>query len=57
MRKDLPPEPPESAFIIVAPADIRQSAAVPMRDESEAERQRRDDIFFAVLGAAIRPPS
>jgi hypothetical protein len=57
MRKDLPPEPPESAFIIVAPADIRQSAAVPMRDESKAERQRRDDIFFAVLGAAIRPPS
>lgn len=54
MRKDLPPEPPETTFTIVAPADIRRSAAVPMRDESEAERKRRDDVFFAVLDVAGR---
>jgi len=54
MRKDLPPEPPEPTFTIVASADIRHSAAVPMRDESDAERKRRDDVFFAVLRAAGR---
>jgi hypothetical protein len=54
MRKDLPPEPPEATFTIVAPADIRHSATIPMRDESEAERKRRDDVFFAILDVAGR---
>jgi hypothetical protein len=51
MHKDLPSEP---TFTIVAPADIRSSVAVPMQSETEAERKRRDDVFFAVLDGTGR---
>jgi hypothetical protein len=54
MHKDLPPEPPKLTLAIVAPADIRQSVAVPMRGETQAERKRRDEVFFAVLDATGR---
>jgi hypothetical protein len=49
MRKDLRMGTSEPAPDVVAPEDIRNSVAVPMPGETEAERQRRDDVFFAIL--------
>jgi hypothetical protein len=52
--KDLPSEAPDPTLAVVAPADIRNSVAVLMPDETAAERKRRDDVFFAILSAAGR---
>lgn len=41
----------EPTLEVIAPADIRNSVAVPLPDETEEERKRRDDVFFAVLDA------
>jgi hypothetical protein len=49
MRRDL--QMSEPAITLVAPADIRNSVAVPQPGETEEERKRRDDVFFAVLEA------
>jgi len=43
----LPNQPVE----VIAPEDIRNSVAVPMLGETEAERKRRDKIFHAILDA------
>jgi hypothetical protein len=51
MRRDLQMEGAEPALEVIAPTDIRNSVAVPLPDESEEERKRRDDVFFAVLDA------
>jgi len=42
----------EPTLEVIAPADIRKSHAVPLSDETEEERKRRDDVFFAVLDAS-----
>jgi hypothetical protein len=54
MRKDLRIETSEPTLEIVAPEDIRNSVAVPMPGETEAERKRRDDVFHAILDASGR---
>jgi hypothetical protein len=54
MRKDLRIETSEPALEIVAPEDIRNSVAIPMPGETEAERKRRDDVFHAILDASGR---
>jgi hypothetical protein len=41
----------EPTLEIVAPEDIRNSVSVPMPDETEAVRKRRDDVFHAILDA------
>lgn len=51
MRKDLQMDAPEPTLEVIAPEDIRNSVAVPMPGETEAERKRRDEVFFAVLDA------
>ena len=49
MRRDL--QMSESTIAVLAPADIRSSVAVPQPGETEEERKRRDNVFFAVLEA------
>lgn len=51
MRRDLEMGNSEASLEVIAPGDIRQSVAVPMPDETEAERRRRDEVFQAVLDA------
>jgi len=51
MRRDLQLSVAEPTLEVIAPGDIRNSVAVPLPDETEAERKRRDDVFFAVLDA------
>jgi hypothetical protein len=51
MRNDLRIETAEPTLEIVAPEDIRNSVAVPMPGETEAERKRRDEVFHAILDA------
>lgn len=51
VRRDLQLNVAEPALEVIAPADIRNSSAVPVPDETEDERKRRDDVFFAVLDA------
>lgn len=41
----------EPTLEVIAPADIRDSVAVPLPDETEDERKHRDDVFFAILDA------
>ena len=36
---------------VIAPPGIRDAVAVPVPGETDAERRRRDDLFFAVLDA------
>jgi hypothetical protein len=52
MRKDLQMEVSEPVLEVIAPEDIRDSTAVPMPGETEHERKRRDEVFFAVLDAS-----
>jgi hypothetical protein len=52
MRRDLQLGVTEPSLEVIAPADIRNSIAVPVPDETEEERKRRDDVFFAVLDAS-----
>jgi hypothetical protein len=52
MRRDL--QRAEATLEVIAPADIRDSRAVPLPGETKAERKRRDDIFLAILDAAGR---
>jgi hypothetical protein len=51
VRRDLRMEAGEPILEVIAPADIRNSVAVPVPGETDEERKRRDDVFFAVLGA------
>ena len=51
MRRDLQLDAAEPTLEVIAPADIRNSVAVPLAGETEEERKRRDDVFFAVLDA------
>lgn len=51
MRRDLRMGSVEPALEVIAPPNIRASTAVPLIDETEEERKRRDDLFFAVLDA------
>src|SRR3546814_18031027 len=51
MRRDLQMGSAEPVIEVIASADIRNSAAVPIPDENEEERKRRDEVFFAVLEA------
>lgn len=51
MRRDLQMGGTEPTLEVIAPADIRNSVAVPLPDETEEEQKRRDDVFFAVLDA------
>lgn len=51
MRKDLEIEASEPSLDVIAPDDIRNSVAVPMPGETEAERKRRNEVFRAVLDA------
>jgi hypothetical protein len=41
----------EPTLEVIAPADIRNSVMVPVAGETEEERKRRDDVFFAVIDA------
>ena len=34
---------------MIAPDDIRNSTAVPVEGETQEERKRRDDVFFAII--------
>jgi hypothetical protein len=54
MRKDLQIDVSEPTLEVIAPDDIRNSVAVPMPGETEAERKRRDEVFVAILDAAGR---
>ena len=49
LRRDLQMEPSEATLEVIATEDIRSSVAVPMPGETEEERKRRDEVFFAVL--------
>jgi hypothetical protein len=51
IRRDLELGGIDPSLEVIAPADIRDSVAVPMPGETEADRKRRDDVFFAVLEA------
>lgn len=51
MRRDLQMGGAEPVIEVIASADIRTSTAVPVPDETEEERKRRDEVFFAVLDA------
>jgi hypothetical protein len=51
MRRDLQLSTAEPTLEVIAPDDIRNSIAVPLPDETEEQRKRRDDVFFAVLDA------
>jgi hypothetical protein len=51
VRRDLQMGVVEPTLEVIAPADIRNSTAVPVPGETEEERKRRDDVFFAVLDA------
>lgn len=51
MRRDLQLSAAEPSLEVIAPADIRDSVAVPLPDETEEARKRRDEVFFAVLDA------
>jgi hypothetical protein len=50
MKRDL--RQGDANIEVVAPADIRDYAAVPLPDETEDERERRDALFHAVLNEA-----
>ena len=50
MRKK--PVPELAAIIVVAPMGIRDSVAIPMSDESQMERDRREVVFHAILDAS-----
>jgi hypothetical protein len=52
MRRDLQLGATEPSLEVIAPADIRNAVAVPLPDETEEERRRRDDVFFAFLDAS-----
>jgi hypothetical protein len=52
MRRDFQLSAAEPSLEVIAAVDIRNSAAVPLSDETEEERKRRDDVFFAVLDAS-----
>src|ERR1700733_10587946 len=47
MRRDL--HMAEPVLEVVAPTDIRNSVAVRQPGETEEERKRRDNVFFAVI--------
>ena len=51
LRRDLQTAADEPTLEVIAPADIRNSVAVPVAGETEEERKRRDDVFFAVIDA------
>ncbi len=51
MRRDLEMGAMEPVLEVIAPADIRKSQAVPLADETDEQRQRRDEVFFAVIDA------
>lgn len=51
MRRDLQMGGVEPTLEMIAPADIRNSVAVPLPGETDEERKRRDDVFFAILDA------
>jgi hypothetical protein len=51
VRRDLGMMSDETSLDVIAPPDIRDSVAVPIPGETEEERKRRDDVFFAVLDA------
>ncbi|GIK96328.1 MAG: hypothetical protein BroJett029_05370 [Alphaproteobacteria bacterium] len=51
LRHDLRMGAHEPALEVIAPSDIRDSVAVPVPGETDEERKRRDDVFFAVLDA------
>ncbi len=51
MRRDLQMQPAQPVLEVIAPADIRESVAVPIDDETEADRTRRDALFQAILDA------
>jgi hypothetical protein len=52
MRRDLQLGGAEPTLEVIAPAGIRNSVAVPLADETEDERKRRDEVFLAVLDAS-----
>jgi len=45
----LPRDAVEPTLEVIAPPGISHSVAVPITGETEDERKRRDDVFFAVL--------
>jgi hypothetical protein len=54
VRRDLLTGGAEATLAVIAPVDIRNSVAVPVRGETTAERKRRDAVFRAVLDASGR---
>lgn len=51
VRKDLRIDEHAAELEVVAPADIRDSTAVPLPGETDEDRKRRDAVFAAVLDA------
>lgn len=54
VRRDLEAGPVDPKLEIIAPADIRDSVAVAFDGETKDERQRREEVFLAVIGAGGR---
>ncbi len=52
LMRDLHVPSATTSIEVIAPPDIRNSVSVPEPGETEAERQRRDAIFLAVLDAS-----
>lgn len=49
LRRDLQTTDDEPRLQMIAPDDIRNSTAVPVEGETQEERKRRDDVFFAII--------
>lgn len=52
IRQDLLMEAAEPSVKVVGPENLRSSIAVAVPGETQDERQRRDDVFFAILDAS-----
>lgn len=52
VKRDLQGGTGAATLEVIAPPDIRNSVAVPVPGETEEERKRRDEVFFAILDAS-----
>jgi hypothetical protein len=52
LRRDLKVGRSTSNFEVIAPPNVRDSAAVALPDEADQDRARRNQVFLAVLDAS-----